>query len=592
MEWTMNKIKSVVGYARVSSDTQREQQTIRMQETAIKTFCKQHRYKITKIYKDDGISGVKLAGRPDFRQLLSDAQEGKFEAVVCFNWDRITRDDFRFIGEVMRVFHDTGIVVMETAGQTYQFDTPEGRLLVNIASFRAASERENIGRRTREGKAEGLRQGKWTSGPAPFGFVYDKPNNRWRHHPEEKLIYLSIVDDLEQGESLNQMLKNLLRQRIKTRRGNDWTMASLTFMLRNPAYKGELFGNKSEWAYDPSSEQTKLKTLKPRSEWVRIAVPGLISAKRWERVQVILDSKRRTRGKPPSGEFLLKGFLRCGHCGSGLYIQRGARPRNVYYCCHNRGRTWHLRTNKHQDRKRCILPYIRTRELDNLILGHMSRMLSDQDYLLELLFHEGSLEERVKELAKSRKRLEKEVNGHRESLERFAELFIDGHFDKRFLDKKRREIEESAAEAKKELSQVVAELAQLRNSGDRYREAKKRLKNVRPLGEYLQEKMGEVTFDDKRALIETFFGPEDFIELLAGDSSVIANRGLPPLIFSWRSAFDVARLEQAARQIKLGKSLKAAIGEDIDISDESSSIHCRSSTHKIMGRPLETCVKS
>ncbi len=72
--------------------------------------------------------------------------------------------------------------------------------------------------------------------------------------------------------------------------------------------------------------------------------------------------------------------------------------------------------------------------------------------------------------------------------------------------------------------------------------------------------MEEIPFDDRRALVEAFFGPDDFIELHAGDSSVIANKGLPPLIFSWRSAFDVARLEQAARQIKLGKSLKAAIG--------------------------------
>jgi len=168
----MNKIiKSVAGYCRVSSDSQKEQQTIKIQEDSIKKFCQQNRYKLTKMYRDDGISGMKLAGRPDFRQLLSDAREGKFQAVVCFSWDRISRDDFRFIGEVMRTFHDNGIVVMETGGQTFQFDTPEGRLLVNIAGFRSASEREAITRRMREGKAKGLREGKLTSGSPPFGFA-------------------------------------------------------------------------------------------------------------------------------------------------------------------------------------------------------------------------------------------------------------------------------------------------------------------------------------------------------------------------------------------------------------------------------------
>jgi len=153
------------------------------------------------------------------------------------------------------------------------------------------------------------------------------------------------------------------------------------------------------------------------------------------------------------------------------------------------------------------------------------------------------------------------------------ELFIDaGHFDKRFLDKKRVEVEESVAEAKKELAQVEAELEQLSNSEDRYKEAKKRLKNVRPLGEYIQERMEKIPFEDRRALIEAFLGPEDFIELHeGGDFPDINIKGLPPLIISWRSVLDIARLEEAAKQIKLGKSLKAAMGggkKDMGIQDE------------------------
>ena len=568
----MNKIKSVAGYCRVSSDIQRKEQTIRNQISAIKSFCKQQHYRLTTIYKDDGISGMKLAGRPGFRQLLSDAHEGKFQAVVCFNWDRITRDDFRFIGEVMKTFHDTGIVVMETGGQTFHFDTPEGRLLVNIASFRSASEREAITRRMREGKAEGLREGKWTSGSPPFGFTYDKVTNTWSHHPEESPIYLSIVDEVEQGASLNQILKRLFRQGIRTRRGKNWSMPSVSYMLRNPAYKGTLYGNKSEWQYDPATEQTKLKTLKPETEWLEIAIPPLIPTERWERIQSILDSKRITAGKPPSGQFLLKGFLKCGHCGSRLYLQRGAGAQYVYYHCGNRVKPKHRRTNK--DRKKCILPYIRTRELDHLILSHLARMLSDPEYLIELLFSQGSNDARVKELTKSRKRLEWEVGRHRERLGRAQELFIDGSYDNEFLDKKSREIKQSLSEAQKRLGQVEAEVEQLSNSSDRYREAKKRLKGVGPLGEYIQERMEEIPFDDRRALIEAFFAPDDYIELHAGgDFPDIAIKGLPPLIISWRSVLDIARLEQAAKQIKLGKSLKAAMDGGkkaiIEIKDES-----------------------
>jgi len=145
----------------------------------------------------------------------------------------------------------------------------------------------------------------------------------------------------------------------------------------------------------------------------------------------------------------------------------------------------------------------------------------------------------------------------------------------KFLDKKKREIEQSLSEAQKRLGQVETEAEQLSKSSNRYREAKKRLKNVGPLGEYIQTKMEEIPFEDRRSLIEVFFGPDDYIELYTGgDFPDIAIKGLPPLILSWRSVLDIARLEQAARQIKLGKSLKAAIGGRkkggyIGIQDES-----------------------
>ncbi len=206
-------------------------------------------------------------------------------------------------------------------------------------------------------------------------------------------------------------------------------------------------------------------------------------------------------------------------------------------------------------------------------MSHLSGLLSDPDHLIELLFSEGSNGERVKELAKSRERLEWEVKRHGERRERLLALYVDGNWDRNLLDKKMSEIEQSLTEAQRRLGQVQEEADQLSNSSDRYREAKKRLKNVGPLGEYIQTKMEEIPFDDRRSLIEAFFEPDDYIELhTGGDFPDIAIKGLPPLILSWRSVLDIARLEQAARQVKLGKSLKVAMGGSkkyMGIPDES-----------------------
>src|ERR1035437_5234806 len=78
-------------YARVSTEEQREGQTIESQISEAEKFASQNNWVVTDIYKDEGWSGSMLA-RPELDRLRDDAIKGGIEAVLINDVDRLARD--------------------------------------------------------------------------------------------------------------------------------------------------------------------------------------------------------------------------------------------------------------------------------------------------------------------------------------------------------------------------------------------------------------------------------------------------------------------------------------------------------------------
>lgn len=81
-------------YARVSSEEQRERQTIETQiDEAVSWFAREG-IALVGVYRDEGVSGtIPLEERPDGKRLLADAQAGKFNLVAVYKVDRLGRAD-------------------------------------------------------------------------------------------------------------------------------------------------------------------------------------------------------------------------------------------------------------------------------------------------------------------------------------------------------------------------------------------------------------------------------------------------------------------------------------------------------------------
>ena len=86
------KRERIALYLRVSSEEQRDRETIEIQRAFLAQYCELYGHEVVETYADDGVSGtVPLRERPEGRRLLEDAQAKKFETLLVYRLDRLGR---------------------------------------------------------------------------------------------------------------------------------------------------------------------------------------------------------------------------------------------------------------------------------------------------------------------------------------------------------------------------------------------------------------------------------------------------------------------------------------------------------------------
>src|SRR6267142_6838114 len=166
----MNQTAAI--YARVSSDQQKEQNTIASQTAALRDYAQAQRYTIPPewIFEDAGYSGSVLV-RPALERLRDLIAEGAIGTVLVYGPDRLSRNyayQVLLLEEFAR--HGAEVVFLKSPPA----DTPEQRLLLQFQGMIAEYERAQIAERTRRGKRHLAKAGgaNVLSSIAPYGYRY------------------------------------------------------------------------------------------------------------------------------------------------------------------------------------------------------------------------------------------------------------------------------------------------------------------------------------------------------------------------------------------------------------------------------------
>lgn len=366
------------------------------------------------VYEDEGFSGGNLS-RPKFKQMMEDAKQIKFSAIVVYRLDRISRN----IGDFANLIRELDQMGIDFISIKEQFDTtsPMGRAMMFISSVFSQLERETIAERIRDNMHELSKTGRWLGGTTPLGYESESVTSvsidgktkkacQLKTIPEERKLVELIFDIFWETKSLTKTETYLLQNHYVTRNGKNFSRFAIKALLTNPVYmiadevaydylrenNVNLYSEKTEFdefhgimAYN-RSDQTSGKThkLKPMNEWI-VAVgkhEGFINGYRWVQIQRVLDSnKSKSYRKPRSNIALLSGLLVCGNCGDymrpkayGKSLENGEQ--SFSYMCS---------TKEHSRRHNCNMANCNGNMADELVISEIKKLAENHSKVIKLL---------------------------------------------------------------------------------------------------------------------------------------------------------------------------------------------------------------
>jgi site-specific DNA recombinase len=338
-------------YARVSSEQQREANTIASQTASLIEFAKNHDLEVPKewVFEDDGYSGATLE-RPGLEGMRDLAAEGQIQVVLAYAPDRLSRKyayQILLIEELARNGVETLFV------KAPQGSSAEDQLLVQFQGMIAEYERAQILERSRRGKRHRAQSGEVSvmSG-APYGYRYvrktdEAPAAYVVLEAEARVVQRIYEMYTVEGLSIGEITRRINAEDIPTRKASArWERSTVWAVLRNSAYRGVACFGKTR----ASSRTRVLRPQRrrgvitpsmtagherPREEWIEIPVPALVSEDSFARAQELLqENKIRSRGRTiePS---IVQGLVSCEKCGYAFArtsTRTSARKIHYYKC--------------------------------------------------------------------------------------------------------------------------------------------------------------------------------------------------------------------------------------------------------------------
>jgi site-specific DNA recombinase len=166
-------VKTAAIYARVSSERQKEEQTVGSQTEALLDYARSEGYIVPRewIFEDEGYSGSNLV-RPGLEHIRDLAAAGQLETILVHSPDRLSRK-YAYQVLLLEEFSRHGVEVIFL--KSVRGNTPEEQLLLQFQGMIAEYERAQIMERSRRGKRHRAQCGSISvlSG-APYGYRYVK----------------------------------------------------------------------------------------------------------------------------------------------------------------------------------------------------------------------------------------------------------------------------------------------------------------------------------------------------------------------------------------------------------------------------------
>lgn len=228
-------MRRIAIYIRVSTlDQAKEGYSLSAQRRSLEEWSISHKYEITSVYADEGISGKDIQHRPALKQLLDDAAKRQFDLVLVWSLSRLTRSvaDLYATWELLNANHISLISYTEV----FDTETPTGRAMMGLLGVFAQMEREVTAERVRTAMAERAMQGKRTTNEV-LGYDLDgKDSLKINENEAERVRY--IFDRYLEYRNLSAVAELCELRGYRGKRGRLLRAQHIKTILTRPIYIG------------------------------------------------------------------------------------------------------------------------------------------------------------------------------------------------------------------------------------------------------------------------------------------------------------------------------------------------------------------
>ena len=462
-------------YCRLSEEDKNKQSetddsgSIQNQKSMLLHYAMEQGWELYNIYSDDDYAWADRR-RPEFNRLLKDAEQHKFDIVLCKTQSRFTRElelVEKYIHGLFPIWGIRFISIVDNADTANKGNKKSRQINGLVNEWYLEDMSDNIRSVLTSRRVNGFHIGAF----ALYGYKKD-PNQKGHLVIDEEAaaIVREVFSLFSQGygktaiaRMLNdrgipnpteyKRLHGLRYRQPKTQSSTLWKYFAISDMLTNEMY----IGNMVQGKYGSESYKTKQNKPRPKSEWyvVEGTHEPIIDRELWNRVQVLIAQKAKPFHIGTIGLFARKA--RCANCG---YTMRSSK---------NKGRHYLQCPNRHIAKDACIGSFISVDRLEQLVtqeLNHLIAQYLDIDELEKNIeFCDNFKEQKnrlLSDIAAYEKKAAEYSKGIRELyMDKVKNLISENDYvemSKEFTTERNR-LECAAANDKKQLSEIEKKIA-------------------------------------------------------------------------------------------------------------------------------------
>ena len=418
-------------YCRLSEEDRNKQSetddsnSIQNQKSMLLQYAITQGWEVYSLYSDDDYTGSDR-NRPEFQRLLNDAEQRKFNIILCKTQSRFTRElelVEKYIHGLFPIWGIRFVSIVDNADTANRGNKKSRQINGLVNEWYLEDMSENIRSVLTNRRQNGFHIGAF----ALYGYKKD-PEQKGRLIIDEEAaaIVREVFTLFSQGRgktAIARMLNDrgtpnpteykringLRYQQPRQKNSTLWRYSAIADMLENEIY----IGNMVQGKYGSVSYKSKQNKPRPKSEWYRVegTHEAIIDRDLWDRVQSLIAQRAKPFDVGTIGLFARK--VRCVGCGYTMCSSK------------NRGRYYLRCSSRHVAKNACTGAFISVDKLEKIVIAELNRLSAeylDMDELERNVEFCDSMDAQIQRLTEDRAAYQKRAG---ECAKCIRELYLD-----------------------------------------------------------------------------------------------------------------------------------------------------------------------